>query len=120
MNNNIRYHSEDLNKQIYLLNPVVTKNSRGTTVYTYPDPATDIIPPTRAYIEPFSSMIVKGQALQVDTVLYRIVIRYREGVNPEVRVMYQGRVFEQVVPPLDIYMRHQYLQLTCKELLANG
>ena len=73
--------------------------------------------PTRASIEPFGQMIIKGQAMQVDTILMRIVIRFRINIGSKDRIWYNGKVYEQVVPPMDINMEHRFLQLTCKEMM---
>ena len=121
--NPTQHYSQELKQKIYIMKPTVSKNSRGTTVYTYPEDVTTVdtnVVPTRASIEPFGQMIIKGMALQVDTILTRIVIRYRKDIGSKDRIWYNCKIYEQAVPPMDINMEHKFLQLTCKEMIKNG
>lgn len=118
MSNPSKYYSQNFKQKIYIMHPNVVKSARGTTVYIYPEDITaPNMEPTRASIEPFGQMIIKGQAMQVDTILMRIVIRFRINIGSKDRIWYNGKVYEQVVPPMDINMEHRFLQLTCKEMM---
>lgn len=100
-----------LNKRVTFQAATATKDKRGNVQYTYPS-AKEIW----AEIEPYSSRIISGEAMKFDEVLYRITIRYRALALHD-RIKYQGRIFEQTIPAVDVNERHVWLQLTCKEVV---
>lgn len=46
----------------------------------------------------------------------RVRIRYRKGIRPDMRVVYGGRIFQIVAPPIDPEERHREIHLMCKEV----
>jgi SPP1 family predicted phage head-tail adaptor len=48
-----------------------------------------------------------------------VVIRYRSGVLPAMRVIYQGRVFD-IQSVIDVDTQHRRLALMCSEGLNQG
>ena len=49
---------------------------------------------------------------------HKVTIRYRKGVDTEMRVLYGDRAFHIIAPPVDFDMRHKYLILKCREASA--
>ena len=62
-----------------------------------------------------SGELDEGSAEKVAELEFRITIRYRAGLTLHDRIIYQGRIFEQILPAKDINEQHQFLQLTCRE-----
>lgn len=119
MLNPIKIRSEELNKRVTIQKAVKISNNRGVILYDYPDERA--IHGVCASIEPFSARIRDGIAEKVAEVEFRITVRYRDGISVRDRIVYQGRIFEQTLPPFDINEQHQFLQLTCKEkVVTNG
>ena len=108
--------SEDLKKRIRIAKGVQKKDNRGNVIWTYP--GTDDIS-CWASIEPYGSTIIKGEAVKVNEVQYRVTIRYR-ALGLKDKIIYQGRVFQQSIPAVDINMQHQWLELTCTEVVKVG
>ena len=47
---------------------------------------------------------------------HKVTIRWRGDVTADLRVLYGGRVFDVIAPPVDYDMRHKYLVLKCREV----
>ena len=95
---------------------VERKDARGNVLYDYPGKS-DVS--CWASIEPYGSTIIHGEAAKVSEVQYRVTIRYR-ALGLKDKIMYQGRVFIQSIPSIDINMQHQWLELTCTEVVKGG
>lgn len=114
-----KVYSEELNKRVIIQKAVRVENNRGVILYDYP--ADKAIEHVCASIESYGSYIVNGVAERVSELEFRITVRYRAGLNLRDRIVYQGRIFEQILPAKDINEQHQFLQLTCREkMITNG
>lgn len=113
MLNPLKIHSEELNKRVTIQKAVKSDNNRGVNRYDYP--ADKTIDNVCASIESFSAFIKNGIAEHVAELEFRITIRYRADLALHDRIVYQGRIFEQILPAKDINEQHQFLQLTCRE-----
>ncbi len=113
----LKINSEELNKRVTIQKAVANKNSRGVALYDYPNLGN--IENVCASIEGYGAFIVNGQAEKVSELEFRITIRYRQNLNLRDRIIYQGRIFEQVLPAKDLNEQHKFLQLTCREKIEN-
>lgn len=87
------------------------KNRFNEQIKTWEDIAT-----VWASIEPISGREYwAGQQVQSE-ITHRIRIRYRPGIKPAMRVLYQNRLFE-IESVIDYQERHEFLQLMCKEVV---
>ena len=112
MLNPFKVRSEELNKRVTIQQPIKITNDRGVNLRGYP--AYREIKNVCASIESYGAYIKDGTAEKVSELEFRITIRYRE-LNLHDRIVYQGRVFEQIMPARDINERHEFLLLTCRE-----
>jgi SPP1 family predicted phage head-tail adaptor len=48
-----------------------------------------------------------------------IEVRYMPGITPDMRAVYQGKIFE-ITAVIDVKMEHRELQLHVKEVFENG
>ena len=112
MLNPIQIRSEELNKRVTIQKATLTKDNRGVEVYEYNGDGD--IHGVCASIESYGAFVVNGKAEKVPEIEYRITIR-RRILSLHDRIVYQGRVFEQVLPARDINEQHNFLQLTCRE-----
>ena len=70
-----------------------------------------------AAVEPLSGReFWAAQQVQAE-VTTRIRIRYRQGIRPEMRVLYDGRTYD-IQTVIDPEERHVELQLMCREVVA--
>lgn len=57
------------------------------------------------------------EAQQVQSTLtHKVTIRYRVGIKPQMRIMYQGRIFN-IESVIDIDEHHRWLELLCSEVV---
>jgi SPP1 family predicted phage head-tail adaptor len=72
-----------------------------------------------ADIQPSSGRELIAAQAQQSEVTHQVVIRYRSGVLPAMRVLYQGRVFD-IQSVIDVDTQHRRLALMCSEGLNQG
>lgn len=111
----LKVKSESLKKRVTIQRATEVKTSKGVSVYEYPN----LIENVPANIESYGAYIVNGQAEKVSELEFRITIRYRNGLNLHDRIIYQNRIFEQILPARDLNEQHKFLQLTCREKIEN-
>lgn len=46
----------------------------------------------------------------------RVTLRWRDGVTEKMRLVHGARTYEIVAPPIDVELRHEQLQLMCREV----
>jgi len=70
---------------------------------------------TRAMILTVSaSEQVKNQQIE-NQITHKITIRYQAGIVPEMRVVYNSRIFEIIGQPINIKEENRWLDLLCVE-----
>ena len=79
---------------------------------------TDVVS-TWADIQPMNGRELMSAQAQQSEVTHQVEIRYRTGVLPRMRVVYQSRVFE-IQSVIDVGMQHRRLTLMCSEGLTQG
>lgn len=113
----LNFPSNNFNKRITIQKAVAVKNSRAVVLYEYPD--IENINNVPAQIFSYGAFVKNGQAEKVFEIEYRITIRYRKNLSLHDRIIYQGRIFEQILPARDLDEQHKFLQLTCKEKIGS-
>lgn len=104
----------ELRHRITIQRAVEVSDDLKTPTVTWQDVAT-----VWAAVEPLSGReYLLAQNVNAELTV-RIRIRYRPGVTPGMRVLYNGRVFD-IQAVIDVEERHRELQLMCKEILDNG
>lgn len=57
------------------------------------------------------------EAQQVQSTLtHKVIMRYRAGIKPQMRILYGNRVFE-IEAVIDVDERHRWLELLCSEVV---
>ncbi len=100
-----------LRHRVIIQQLVNTDDGAGGSIETWQDIAT-----VWAAIEPLRDN-ERYTAQQVQSTLsHKVTIRYHEGVKPQMRLAYKGRIFD-IVSAIDIEERHQWLELLCSEVV---
>ena len=90
---------------------VNTDDGAGGSIETWQNVAT-----VWAAIEPLRGN-ERYTAQQVQSTLsHKVTIRYHEGVKPQMRLTYKGRIFD-IEAVIDIEERHRWLELLCSEVV---
>lgn len=111
----LKIFSDSLNKRVTIQKAVKAQTSKGVIIYEYPTAIDNVC----AKIESYGAFIRNGQAEKVSELEYRITIRYRKNFKLHDRIIYQGRIFEQILPARDLDEQHKFLQLTCREKIRS-
>ncbi len=59
-------------------------------------------------------------AIQKPQAGFKIYVRYRKGIRPDMRIAYGGRLLEMVGPPIDVEERHAMMQIYAEEVFEDG
>ncbi|WP_374711533.1 phage head closure protein [Symbiobacterium terraclitae] len=98
-------------QRVTLQQHVVGQDEYGQPIDTWQDVAT-----VWAAVEPLRGREYFAAHQVQAEVTTRIRIRYRRGIRPEMRVLYDGRVFN-ILSVIDPEERHRELQLMCREVV---
>jgi SPP1 family predicted phage head-tail adaptor len=72
--------------------------------------------PAYAKVTPITGKEFMGANATQNGVTHRVIIRYVDGVLPEMRVIHKGRVFN-ILAVRDFFEKSQWLELMCEELI---
>jgi len=100
-----------LRQRVTIQEKVVTRNAYGEEVITWADVAT-----VWGSVEPLRGDEFLEFARAGAEVSTRIVLRYRSGIVPEMRVSYDGHTYD-VLSVINVEERDKELQLMCRELV---
>lgn len=102
----------ELRHRVTLQSVTVARDAVGGTTETWTDQAT-----VWAAIEPLRGREYWDAAQVAAEATYRVRMRYRAGVSPEMRLTYQGRTLEieSVTSPDE---RRRELELICREVVG--
>lgn len=98
-----------LRHQITLQQAVESQDAYGAVTVVWSDVAT-----VRAAYEPQSGKEAYAEAQQQAEAVVRFRIRYRAGIVPKMRILFDGRVFD-IQSVIDVYGRRKQLQLMAIE-----
>lgn len=101
-----------LDKRITIQSATSARDGSGQPILTWSDWAV-----VWAAVEPIRGReYFAAQQVSAETT-HRVTIRYRSGVSPQMRVVFNGRTFriEAVIDPQE---HHERLELMCVEVLA--
>lgn len=73
-----------------------------------------------AKIAPFIARNVDNYEQITPEITHKITIRYRTDVKVTDKLKCGDREFEQTAPPINVRERDAYLQLQCREVVADG
>ena len=73
-----------------------------------------------AKVLPLTGKINDSTPERVNTVTYRINIRYRTDILPDDEIVWRGRRFKIITAPIDLEVRHIWLQFDCVEVVQDG
>lgn len=104
-----------LNKRITFLEKQQTEDEYGTHVNW--EPAFTVwatVSPDRTSEPALRDTVQKPQAG------FKLYVRYRKAIRPDMRIAYGDRVLELAGPPVDVEERHAMMQLYAEEVFEDG
>ena len=106
-------HAGQLTKQITIQVRTLDQDASGQPTETWATFAT-----VYARIAPLTGKDYLSAKQVVDDVTHDVDIRYRRGIKPKMRVLYQDRIFE-ILSALDPKEAREWWYMKCKELIED-
>lgn len=110
------------NLQAGSLNRIISIQQRSSAVDGFGQEGvtwTDVLTNVHAAVEPLSGTETVAAGAQIGEMMLQVVIRYRPNVVVNMRVLYEGRIFN-ILSVLDDFSRHRKLTMLCSAGLTRG
>ena len=107
---------DDLTEKISLRYYEFTRNSRGDLVKS----SEEIRCMVWAKVLPLVGKIADSTPERINTVTYRITIRYRKDIKPDDEIVWRGRRFKIITVPIDLESRHIWTIFDVEENIKDG
>ena len=107
---------DDLTERIKIIFSDNVRNSRGDFVKNFEKIRCEVW----AKILPLSGKISDTTPEKINSVTYRITIRYRNDIKPDDKIIWRGKILKITTPPFDVEVRHIWTQFDCVEVIQDG
>ena len=107
---------DDLSEKISIRYYQFTRNSRGDLVKGNEEIRCIVW----AKVFPLTGKIADNSPERLNTVTYRITIRYRTDIKPDDEIVWRGRRFKIITPPIDLESRHIWTMFDIIEGVQDG
>ena len=107
---------DDLSEKISVRYYEFTRNSRGDLVKS----SEEIRCMVWAKVLPLVGKISDSTPERINTVTYRITIRYRKDIKPDDEIVWRGRRFKITTVPIDLESRHIWTIFDVEENIKDG
>ena len=107
---------DDLTEKISVRYYEFTRNARGDLVKGNEEIRCMIW----AKVLPLTGKITDNSPEKLNTVTYRITIRYRTDIKPDDEIVWRGRRFKIITPPIDLESRHIWTMFDLEEGVQDG
>ena len=107
---------DDLSERISVVYFTTERNNRGDIVKTVENVRCMIW----AKVLPLAGKIDDTTPERINTVTYRITIRYRADILPDDEIIWRGRRLKITTAPFDLENRRTWLQFECREVIKDG
>ncbi len=107
---------DDLSEKISVVYYITERNTRGDIVKTE-----EVIRCTVwAKVLPLTGKISDSTPEKINTINYRITIRYRKDLKPDDEIIWRGRKLKILTPPFDVENFHIWTMFECREVIQDG
>lgn len=107
---------DDLSERIRIVYRDTTRNERGDIIAGEEKLRAECW----AKVLPLVGKIEDMTPERMNTVTYRITLRFRADVLPDDEIIWRGRRFRMITPPIDIESRRMWTMFDVKEMIADG
>ena len=106
----------ELRHRISILRPVTDTDDEGNILSS----SVQELSKAWALVLPFAAKISDGYAEKVQEVDYRIVVRYRTGVQVTDCIRWGNKTLTPIAPPYPLGGKKRWLVVECRELVEDG
>ena len=107
---------DDLTEKISIRYFEFTRNLRGGLVKNVENVRCMVW----AKVLPLTGKISESTPERINTVTYRITIRYRPDIQPDDEIVWRGRRFKITTPPVDLESSHIWTVFNVEEKVKDG
>ena len=107
---------DDLSERISVVYFTTERNNRGDIVKTVENVRCMVW----AKVLPLTGKIEDTTPERINTVTYRITIRYRNDILSNDEILWRGRRLKITTAPFDLENRRTWLQFECVEVIKDG
>ena len=107
---------DNLSERISVVYFETTRNERGDVVKG----AENVRCMVWAKVLPLTGRIEDTAPERLNSVTYRVTIRYRTDILPDDDILWRGRRFKIVTVPVDVEGRHIWTMFEAKEAVSDG
>lgn len=107
---------DDLAERIKIIYFDVSKNTKGDIVKGDEKLRCKVW----AKILPLNGKITDSTPEKINSVTYRITIRYRNDIKSDDEILWRGKKLKILTPPFDVEVRHIWTQFDCAEVIQDG
>ena len=107
---------DDLSERISVVYFETSRNERGDVVKG----AENVRCMIWAKVLPLTGRIEDTAPERLNSVTYRVTIRYRTDILPDDEILWRGRRFKMVTVPVDVEGRHIWTMFEAKEAVSDG
>ena len=107
---------DDLSERISVVYSETSRNERGDIVKGEEKARCTIW----AKVLPLTGKINDATPERVNALTYRVTVRYRTDILPDDEILWRGRRFKLITPPVDVESRHIWKQFDCQEVVQDG
>ncbi len=107
---------DDLSERISVVYFETSRNARGDIVKG----AENVRCMVWAKVLPLTGRIEDTAPERLNSVTYRVTIRYRTDILPDDEILWRGRRFRLTTPPIDLESRHIWTQFDMSEVIPDG
>lgn len=108
--------TDDLSERIRIVYHETTRNERGDII----NGEEKLRAECWAKVLPLVGKIEERTPERLNTVTYRITLRYRADVKPDDEIIWRGRRFRLTTPPIDVESRRMWTMFDVIEEIADG
>lgn len=112
----MRTSIDDLTERVTVVYQTTVINERGNVIRSEDTVRCDVW----AKVLPISARSSVGDTERIAEVTYRIIIRYRNDIQPNDQVIWQGKRLDLITPPYDAESRKIWTVLDCREAREYG
>ncbi len=107
---------DDLTEKVSLVYYEKTRDNRGNIIKGNEE----IRCMVWAKVLPLVGKINDTTPERVNTITYRVTIRFRNDIKPDDEMFWRGRRFRLITPPVNLEYRRIWTQFDCVEVIQDG
>lgn len=107
---------DDLSERISIVSYGTTRDIRGNIIKD----AENLRCMVWAKVLPLTGKISDNTPERINTITYRVTVRYRTDIKPDDVMIWRGKYFRLITPPVNLESRRIWTQFDVREVIQDG